>query len=145
MEISGYLFNYLLMLEYFDKGAVSETDILRILKHKQEKYDLDKVERVSAKFSNVFSGAITKILEKQVNIQSIPDIEPDKTYETGNICELLNVSKQIVQKWITNKHLIAEQKTYGGKYHITETELLKFLNGYGRKYLKIWNIKRLSK
>lgn len=63
-------------------------------------------------------------------------------YTTKEVCSLLNVTKQTIVHWINKGWLVAQQNVEAGKYHISETELLRFINSVnGKKYSRIWNIR----
>ena len=97
-------------------------------------------------FTKFYQGifAVTDMViskQNQNNPEPVKNLT-EKIFETIEICEILNVTKQTVRLWIDNGHLIANQRVKGGKLYINKSELVKFLNSVnGKKYLKIWNVK----
>ena len=125
---------------------ITVADIEMFLKHF---YQNDPSAMLSFKenMDKLTSAISAKIIEEMARSKDETSSTPNKNteviYTTKDVCSLLNVTKQTIVHWINKGWLVAKQNVDAGKYHIAETELIKFINsGNGKKYSRIWNIKR---
>lgn len=86
------------LFDLFEYKNLQEDQLKKYLV-KMHKSDLYYYQNASSKFFNLLSLTFGKVLGNTSMVENIPAIK-ERVFETRELCEILNVSKQTIVFWV---------------------------------------------